>query len=237
MATPAPKTHPETLRTLPGDDVRQLMWRFAERYDLQMLVQSARGVARGPVARLVAEGGRTEHEWTARKNELLAHYDASGITASFMEPHLRRIHEPSGPRSGILPGAFGEKSLFAPRRPVKFYSRAMALPMRTATTNAELGGGLTVARIRSSAALAAFSTGALVTVPGWSTAADRPSLEEVVVVAPYGTSVDPSLVPADPPGPQERTFQPDGSAAPSNSSPTSGWSWTSPSVPATVWPA
>ena len=51
-----------------------------------MLVQSARGVARGPVARLVAEGGRNEHEWTERKNELLAHYDASGITAAFMDP-------------------------------------------------------------------------------------------------------------------------------------------------------
>ena len=37
----------ELLRTLPGDDVRQIMWRFADRYDLQMLVQSARGVARG----------------------------------------------------------------------------------------------------------------------------------------------------------------------------------------------
>ena len=38
-----------TLRTLPSDDVRQILWRFADRYDLQMLVQSARGVARGPV--------------------------------------------------------------------------------------------------------------------------------------------------------------------------------------------
>jgi alkylation response protein AidB-like acyl-CoA dehydrogenase len=62
------------------------MWRFGDRYDLQMLVQSARGVARGPVARLVAEGGRNEHGWTARKNELLSHYDASGITGAFMEP-------------------------------------------------------------------------------------------------------------------------------------------------------
>jgi alkylation response protein AidB-like acyl-CoA dehydrogenase len=51
-----------------------------------MLIQSARAVARGPVARLVAEGGRNEHAWTERKNELLAHYDASGITAAFMEP-------------------------------------------------------------------------------------------------------------------------------------------------------
>ena len=87
MATLAPTTPPfDTLRTLPADDVRQLMWRFTERYDLQMLVQSARGVARGPVARLVADGGRNAHEWTERKNELLAHYDAAGITAAFMEP-------------------------------------------------------------------------------------------------------------------------------------------------------
>ncbi|HEX9053124.1 MAG TPA: acyl-CoA dehydrogenase family protein [Anaeromyxobacter sp.] len=87
MPTTAAKAAPtELLRTLPGDDVRQVMWRFAERYDLQMLVQSTRAVARGPVARLVADGGRNDHEWTARKNELLAHYDASGITAAFMEP-------------------------------------------------------------------------------------------------------------------------------------------------------
>ena len=76
----------DSLRTLPGDDVRQIMWRFAERFDLQMLVQSVRGVARGPVARLVAEGGRNDHDWTPRKNELLSAYDASGITSTFMEP-------------------------------------------------------------------------------------------------------------------------------------------------------
>src|SRR3954452_21776861 len=48
----------EFLRALPGDDVRQLLWRFAGRYDLQMLVQSVRAVARGPVSRLVAQGAR-----------------------------------------------------------------------------------------------------------------------------------------------------------------------------------
>ncbi len=53
-----------TLTTLPSDDVRQIMWRFADRYELHMLVQAARGVARGPVARLVAAGGRNSHEWT-----------------------------------------------------------------------------------------------------------------------------------------------------------------------------
>ncbi len=86
MADPAAQQAPETLRTLPGDDVRQVMWRFAERYDLQMLVQSVRPVARGPVARLVAEGARHEHEWTPRKAALLDAYDASGITGVFMDP-------------------------------------------------------------------------------------------------------------------------------------------------------
>ncbi len=85
MAT-AVKPKPETLRTLPGDDIRQLMWRFADRYYLQMLVQSSRSVARGPVARLVAAGERHSHDWTANKAELLAAYDAAGITAVFMEP-------------------------------------------------------------------------------------------------------------------------------------------------------
>ena len=66
MAT-AVDRKPELLRALPGDDVRQMLWRFAHRYDLQMLVQSARAVARGPVARLVAEGARNSHAWTPAK--------------------------------------------------------------------------------------------------------------------------------------------------------------------------
>jgi len=76
----------ESLRALPGDDVRQILWRFRDRYDLQMLVQSARAVARGPVARLVAQGARNTHDWTAEKAELLRAYDESGITAVFMDP-------------------------------------------------------------------------------------------------------------------------------------------------------
>ncbi|MGA2865894.1 MAG: acyl-CoA dehydrogenase family protein [Verrucomicrobiota bacterium] len=75
-----------TLQTLPGDDLRQLMWRFADRYDLAMLVQSARSVARGPVARLVAAGGRNSHEWTPEKAGLLAAFDESGLTAAFLDP-------------------------------------------------------------------------------------------------------------------------------------------------------
>jgi len=76
----------ETLRALPGDDVRQILWRFADRYDLQMLVQAARAVARGPVARLVAAGARNTHEWTADKAELLKAFDESGITGVFLDP-------------------------------------------------------------------------------------------------------------------------------------------------------
>jgi alkylation response protein AidB-like acyl-CoA dehydrogenase len=76
----------ETLRTLPGDDVRQILWRFADRFDLQMAVQSARRVARGPVARLVASGGRRSHEWTPEKDALLPAFDEAGLTAVYMDP-------------------------------------------------------------------------------------------------------------------------------------------------------
>ena len=82
--TLAPPT--EYLRALPGDDVRQILWRFASRYDLQMLVQSVRAVARGPVARLVAQGARNTHEWTPGKQALLQAFDESGITGVFMDP-------------------------------------------------------------------------------------------------------------------------------------------------------
>jgi alkylation response protein AidB-like acyl-CoA dehydrogenase len=74
------------LQTLPGDDVRQIMWRFADRYELHMLVQASRAVARGPVARVVADGGRNSHEWTPAKAGLLQHFDESGITAAALDP-------------------------------------------------------------------------------------------------------------------------------------------------------
>jgi len=86
MATTVSRVRSETLRTLPDDNVRQILWRFADRYDLQMLVQSAREAARGPVARLVAQGLRGTHEWTAEKATLLDAFDQSGITAVFMDP-------------------------------------------------------------------------------------------------------------------------------------------------------
>jgi len=75
-----------TLTALPGDELRQILWRFAERYDLQMLVQAARLVARGPVARLVAAGGRNSHEWNDQKSELLPAFDQAGITTMSLDP-------------------------------------------------------------------------------------------------------------------------------------------------------
>ena len=86
MATASSIQPPETLRTLPSDAARQVQWGFADRYDLQMLVQSTRAVARGPVARLVASGGRNSHEWTPEKATLLEAFDGAGITAVFMDP-------------------------------------------------------------------------------------------------------------------------------------------------------
>ena len=76
----------EYMSTLPGDDVRQIMWRYADRYDFQMAVQSARALARGLVARLVADGMRNTHEWNDRKAELLTAFDQTGLTTIFMDP-------------------------------------------------------------------------------------------------------------------------------------------------------
>ena len=69
------------LDSLPDDQVRAIMWRFADRPDLHRLVQAARGVARGPVARLVASGGRQSHEWTPEKAQMLEALDEAGLNA------------------------------------------------------------------------------------------------------------------------------------------------------------
>jgi alkylation response protein AidB-like acyl-CoA dehydrogenase len=97
--TPGKKKR-ETLKTLPGDVVRQILWRYADRYDLQMLVQSARSVARGVVARLVAEGARNSHDWTEQKNQMLKAFDDAGITTCFMDPHQGGFIE--GPKNLAL---------------------------------------------------------------------------------------------------------------------------------------
>ncbi|HSZ15976.1 MAG TPA: acyl-CoA dehydrogenase family protein [Terracidiphilus sp.] len=80
------QTQPRLMRTLPSDALRQIQWRFADRYDLQMLVQSTRSVARGTVAHMVAAGERNNHEWTPAKHAMLEAFDRAGITAAFMEP-------------------------------------------------------------------------------------------------------------------------------------------------------
>ena len=77
MTLAAVEKQPDVLHALPGDDVRQILWRFADRFDLQMLVQSARAVARGPVARLVAQGASNTHECTPAKQDLLRAFDES----------------------------------------------------------------------------------------------------------------------------------------------------------------
>jgi alkylation response protein AidB-like acyl-CoA dehydrogenase len=85
-ATNSENTPFEYMSTLPGDDVRQIMWRFADRYDIQMAVQSARSLARGVVARLVADGVRNTHEWNDKKELLLTGMDEMGLTTVFMDP-------------------------------------------------------------------------------------------------------------------------------------------------------
>jgi alkylation response protein AidB-like acyl-CoA dehydrogenase len=97
MSTTVPVS---SLQTLPSDQLRALQWRFADRYDLTMIVQAVRPIARGPVARLVAQGGRNTHEWTAEKNALLAIYDESGITSAFLNPEFGGFIE--GPKNLAL---------------------------------------------------------------------------------------------------------------------------------------
>ena len=90
----------ETLRALPGDEARQILWRFGDRYDLQMLVAAVRTVARGPVAQLVAQGARNTHEWTEAKNSLLAAFDEAGITAAGLDSEFGGFIE--GPKNLAL---------------------------------------------------------------------------------------------------------------------------------------
>lgn len=90
----------QTMKMLPGDEIRQIMWRYSERYDIQMAVMGARSVARGLVARLVADGERANHEWTAAKNALYQAFDESGITAAGLDIEYGGIVD--GPRNLLL---------------------------------------------------------------------------------------------------------------------------------------
>jgi len=110
-ATNGENTAVELMSTLPGDDVRQIMWRFADRYDIQMVVQSARSVARGLVARLVAEGARNSHEWTDNKAQLLTGFDEVGLTTVFMDPEEGGFM--SGPKNLTLALSLRERGLLA----------------------------------------------------------------------------------------------------------------------------
>ena len=85
------------MKMLPGDEVRQIMWRFAERYDIQMAVAGARSVARGVVAQLVAGGQRKTHDWTAEKQGAFEAFDASGITASTLKQEYGGLFD--GPKN------------------------------------------------------------------------------------------------------------------------------------------
>ena len=86
-----------TMKMLPGDEVRQIMWRFAERYDVQMAIAGARQVARGLIAKLVADGQRFTHDWTDAKNEMFAKFDECGISAGAMKMEYGGIFE--GPKN------------------------------------------------------------------------------------------------------------------------------------------
>ena len=76
------------------------MWRYADRFDVQMAVMGTRSVARGLIARLVANGERNTHEWTAAKNEMYQAFDACGVTAAGLDMEYGGIID--GPRNLAL---------------------------------------------------------------------------------------------------------------------------------------
>ena len=88
------------MKMLPGDEVRQIMWRYANRFDMQMAVMGTRSVARGLIARLVANGERNTHAWTDAKNEMYWAFDVSGVTAAGLDMEFGGIIE--GPRNLAL---------------------------------------------------------------------------------------------------------------------------------------
>ena len=97
------------LPALPSDEIRQIMWRLGDRDDLQQLIQAARGVARGLVARLVTDGQRDTYQWTPEKHRLLDALDQArclvDLRRSGIRGEHRRAQEPGdGPgrlRTGV----------------------------------------------------------------------------------------------------------------------------------------
>ena len=87
-----------TMKMLPGDEVRQIMWRFAERYDIQMAVAGARQTARSVVAQLVGNetAGAMYAAETAEKMPLEAmvkyRVDPSHILHFKRGRHILRLH-------------------------------------------------------------------------------------------------------------------------------------------------
>ena len=91
------ETQRPQMKMLPGDEVRQIMWRYADRFDVQMAIAGARNTARTVVARLVANGQRFTHEWTSEKQAMFDAYDASGVTAATLNADCGGLFE--GPRN------------------------------------------------------------------------------------------------------------------------------------------
>jgi alkylation response protein AidB-like acyl-CoA dehydrogenase len=88
MSRAADRSSPEipVLPALPGFDIRRIMWRLNAEEDLAPMAESARQVARGLVAQLVAGGERNTYEWTEGKNKLLETLDRAGLTALLVSP-------------------------------------------------------------------------------------------------------------------------------------------------------
>jgi hypothetical protein len=79
MEIPVRTSPAAPLPGLPGDRVRQVMWRFEDRPALQGFVEWLRHLARGPIASWVASGGRRAMPGSEGRESLRARLDEAGL--------------------------------------------------------------------------------------------------------------------------------------------------------------
>ncbi len=91
-----------TLRTLPGDFPRQIMWRFGDRQGAQLrrLIRTVRALARHRVAGILREGARDARDWSDQEASLLAAFDEFGIWNLLLDPQQGGFVE--GPKNFAL---------------------------------------------------------------------------------------------------------------------------------------
>lgn len=73
------------LKVLPNNEIRQIMWRYSDNFELQMLVESTRSVARNSISKLALSDLSKKHGWNSEKTNILTYLDEAGITNAYLD--------------------------------------------------------------------------------------------------------------------------------------------------------